>query len=162
MSSAAGRCGIDDYLIQQISQTGQSFHWHHNTRSYNGDGCGGLFVCESVGGIGPNVGKRDRGNRTGDIHVYAPRDPGFGDQIGVDHRWLRWLRWLSCWLRGHGYSSEGCEYWMISFKFRSRNRWIDQHFGLPDVRRATNGASRDKGTLRSGENRAKWARRRTA
>ena len=79
MSSAAGRSGIDDYLIQQITQTSQTFHWHHNTRSYNGDGCGGLFVCESVGGIGPNVGKRDRGNRTGDIHVYAPRDPGFGD-----------------------------------------------------------------------------------
>jgi len=89
MSSATGWCGIDDYLIQQVSQKSQSFHWHHNARSYNGNGCSGLFVGENVGGVGPNVSERDRGNRTGDIHVDASGDPGFRDQIGVGHRWLR-------------------------------------------------------------------------
>ena len=73
MRSYTGWYGSADYLINDVSQSFQSFGWHDNARSYNSAHGWWLLPCHQIVDIIPGVSEREYCNRAGNFDVERTR-----------------------------------------------------------------------------------------
>jgi hypothetical protein len=86
MRSYTGWCGSADYLINDVSQSSQSFGWHDNARSYNSAHCWWLLPCHQIANIIPGVSEREYCNRTCNFDVEWAGRKRLWDIVRVNYR----------------------------------------------------------------------------
>jgi len=86
MRSYTGWYGSADYLINDVSQSSQSFGWHDNARSYNSAHGWWLLPCHQIVDIIPGVSEREYCNRAGNFDVEWTGRKRLWDIVRVNYR----------------------------------------------------------------------------
>ena len=96
MRSYTGWYGSADYLINDVSQSSQSFGWHDNARSYNSAHGWWLLSRHHIAYIIAGVSEREYCNRTGNFDVERTGRKRLWDIVRVNYRRMGlrfWLAW---------------------------------------------------------------------
>jgi hypothetical protein len=110
MHSYAGWCRSADHLIDHVSQSSQSFSWHHNARSYNGLHRRWLFACHQIVDVIPGMSEREYCNGAGHLNVERADCKRLWDIVWVDYRWLG-LRFRLAWHDRISFVDATCALW---------------------------------------------------
>ena len=96
MRSYTGWYGSADYLINDVSQSSQSFGWHDNARSYNSAHGWWLLPRHHIAYIIAGVSEREYCNRAGNFDVEWTGRKRLWDIVRVNYRRMGlrfWLAW---------------------------------------------------------------------